>query len=82
MSKGLNEAAIAWFMLCVVPQKQHAGVTGLGCNMGMGKPTVFPKPVRQVQVWCWILTHHCTLCTHPAVLWVLMGLLLSLLFLF
>jgi hypothetical protein len=43
---------------------------------------VFPKRVRQVWVQCWILTHHRTLHARAAVLRVLTGLLLSLLFLF
>ena len=47
----------------------------LGCNMGTGKPAVFPKWVRQVQVQCWILTHCCILHTHTTVLRVLTGLL-------
>jgi hypothetical protein len=32
----------------------------LGCNMGTGKPVVFPKWVGQVRVQCWILTHRHT----------------------
>ena len=62
--------------------KQDAHPSVLECNMGTGKPTVFPKWIRQVWVQCCILTHHCTPCTCPAVLQVLMGLLLSLLFQF
>jgi hypothetical protein len=46
----------------------------IGCNMGTGKAAVFPKRVRQVRVWCWILKHRRTPRTRAAVLRVFTGL--------
>ena len=54
---------------------QVRSFSAIGCNMGMGKPEVFPKQVSQVQVWYLISTHCSTLCTCAVVLQVFMGLI-------
>lgn len=48
----------------------------LGIGTGMGKPTVIPKQVTQVQVRCSILAHRGIPHTHTAVSWVCMGIIM------